>query len=85
MTGKAQGEVELTFLRGGARHGFLVQRATDVANQATYAPAVVTTKTTYTLTGAPSASVVHVRVAAIDPNAIGEQSPWSDWAAGMAR
>jgi hypothetical protein len=71
--------------RGTAKHGFVVQRAADVANPATYASAVPCTKTKYTLTGAQSATVVHFRVAAIDPTAPAGVSPWSDWVACTVR
>jgi len=84
-SGKAAGEVILTWLRGDTRHGFLVQHATDVANLATYSSPIASTKTKYTLKGAQSSSVVHLRVAAIDPTSDTGQSPWSDWAAGTAK
>jgi hypothetical protein len=71
--------------RGTARYGFVVQRAADVANPATYASAVPCTKTKYTLAGAQSASVVHFRVAAIDPIASAGVSPWSDWVSCTVR
>jgi hypothetical protein len=79
LAGKAAGDAEVTWQRGTAKHGFVVQRATDVANPATYAAAVPCTKTKYTLEGGQSASVVHFRVAAIDPTSSTGTSPWSDW------
>ena len=69
--------------RGLAKHGFLVQHATDVANVATYSPQLACTKTRYTLGGlVPSGSSVCLRVAAVDPHAATAQSPWSVWVSG---
>ena len=84
-SGKVAGEVTFTWLRGIAKHGFIVQHATDVANQATYSSPSANTKSKYTLVGAQSATVVHFRVAAIDPTSATGQSPWSDWASGTVR
>jgi hypothetical protein len=83
--GKASGDVTISWQRGGARHGFHVQHAADVANPATYAQPVPVTRTKYTLHGAQAHSTVNFRVAAIDPIAEGGLSPWSDWVAGTAR
>jgi hypothetical protein len=85
LPGKAVGGAEVTWQRGTATHGFVVQRAADVANPATYAAAVPCTKTKYMIEGAPSASVVHFRVAAIDPTSSTGVSPWSDWVACTVR
>jgi hypothetical protein len=72
--------------RGLAKHGFLVQHATDVANVATYSPQLACTKIRYTLVGlAPSGSNVFLRVAAVDPRAATAQSPWSAWIAATVR
>jgi hypothetical protein len=85
LAGTAAGEAEVTWQRGTARHGFIVQRATDVANAATYTVPVPCTKVKYTIEGAPSASVVHVRVAAIDPRSSTGAGPWSDWVSCTVR
>ena len=83
--GKAAGEVVLTWHRGNAAHGFLVQHATDVANPATYSLLMASTRAKYTLKGAQSSTIVHFRVAAIDPASATGASPWSDWVAGTVR
>jgi len=83
--GKAVGELVLSWKRGIATHGFIVQHAVDVANPATVSAPVPCTRTKYTLKGALSSSVVHLRVAAIDPIAEEGHSPWSDWVAGTVR
>jgi len=83
--GKATGEVAFRWARGSARHGFLVQHATDTANAATVSSAVPCTKAKYTLTGALPAQTVFFRVAAIDPASPTGHTPWSDWIAGTAR
>jgi len=83
--GASLGESTVKWARGNARHGFLVQHATDVANAATYSAAVPCTKSRFTLEGAVSASVVHFRVAAIDPSAKTGMTAWSDWVAGTVR
>jgi hypothetical protein len=83
--GTVIGEAVFSWARGSARHGFLVQHATDVNNAQTVSAAVPCTRSKYTLTGAPTSSVVHFRVAAIDPAAPTGQTPWSDWVAGTVR
>jgi len=83
--GTAAGQAKLAWHRGAARHGFVVVHATDVANQATYSVQIPCTKSKFTLSGAPSLSVVHFRVAAIDPTSQTGISPWSDWVAGTVR
>jgi hypothetical protein len=85
VSGKAVGEAVLTWHRGLAKHGFIVQRATDLANQATYSSPEPRTKAKYTLVGGNSGAVVHFRVAAIDPASPSGQSPWSDWAVATVR
>ena len=83
--GKLAGETLITWLRGDAQHGFLVQHATDPANQATWAVPVPCTKVRLLLDGLPPGSVVHVRVCAIDPSVKGGQAPWSPWIAATVR
>jgi len=83
--GKVTGSATAKWPRGLARHGFLVQHATDPANAATYSGVIPCTKSSYTITGAPSASVVYFRVAAIDPQAPAGQAPWSSWVAATVR
>jgi hypothetical protein len=81
MPGTVSGQAVITWQRGGVKRGFFVQHATDVANQATYVAPVVCGKVKYTLENAPSGSVVHFRVAAIDLRSPTGMSPWSDWVA----
>jgi hypothetical protein len=83
--GKQPGEAVITWDKGSANHGFLVQHATDVATPATYSGSIASTKPKYTISGATSGSVVHVRVAAIDPRSATGQSPWSAWIAATVR
>jgi hypothetical protein len=85
--GKLSGTGVIRWTLGGqkARHGFLLQRATDVANAATYSTPVACTKRRYVLTGASPASVVHVRIASVDPSSATGQSAWSDWVAVSVR
>ena len=84
-TGKAPGQVVAKWTKGTALHGFVVQHATDTANPATYSAIEPSTKTHITLGGLPSGTVVHVRIAAVDPKASPALSPWSDWASAPAR
>ena len=81
--GKAAGEARFTWIRGDAQHGFIVQHASDVANQATYSLPTANTRAKYTLKGA--IAPVHFRVAAIDPSSPTGQSPWSAWIPGAVR
>jgi len=79
IKGKHAGEVIAQWTRGNAHAGFVVQHATDTANPATYSAQSPCTKVKYTLGGLPSGSIVHFRVAAVDPRAPGDLSPWSEW------
>jgi hypothetical protein len=84
-SGPLAGEVRCTWDRGLADHGFVVQHATDTGNPATISPSIPCTKVKFTLApsaASPSGSVVHFRVAAIDPHATAGQSPWSAWVSG---
>ena len=83
--GTAAGQARLSWHRGNARHGFIVQHASDVTNVATYSAQLPCTKSKYTLVGAPSLTVVHFRVAAVDPSSSTGMSPWSDWVACTVR
>jgi len=83
--GKAVGTVAVSWLKGTGRHGFVLQAATDIANAATYSPSIPVTGTKYTYSGAPSGSVVHFRVAAVDPSEKMGQTPFSAWVSGTAR
>jgi hypothetical protein len=83
--GAMPGESTVKWVRGNAHHGFVVQHATDVANAATYSVPVPCTKSRFTLEAAVSASVVHFRVAAIDPSSKTGIGAWSDWVAGTVR
>lgn len=84
--GKVAGEATAQWARGLARHGFLVQHATNAADPATYSANIAWTKTKYTLGGAgPSGSSVYFRVAAVDPRSPTGQSPWSAWVAATVK
>jgi hypothetical protein len=85
LPGTVVGEAAVSWQRGTAKHGFLVQRASDPANPATIAAAIPCTRTKYKIEGAVSSSVVHFRVAAIDPTTPSGTSPWSDWVACTVR
>jgi hypothetical protein len=82
--GSNAGQVILTWECGIARHGSLVQHATDIANPATYSTVVPSTRTKYTLGGFTAQSIVHFPVAFIDPAVSEGMSPWSNWVAGTA-
>jgi hypothetical protein len=83
--GTAPGEAVVSWQRGTARHGFLVQRAADIANQATYTGPIPCTKTKYTITGEKPATIVNLRVAAIDPTTPAGLGPWSEWVSCTVR
>ena len=83
--GTVAGEAVLSWPKGTAKRGFLVQRATDPANTATYSAAIPCTKTKYTIEGEKPSSVVYFRVAAIDPTKTAGLGPWSDWVAVTVR
>ena len=83
--GTAPGEAIVSWQKGTAKNGFLVQRATDPANAATYSSVIPSTKTKYVAEGEKSSSVVYFRVAAIDPTKASGLSPWSDWVACTVR
>jgi hypothetical protein len=80
--GKTLGAVNASWSRGSARNGFVVQHAMDPANPATYSAFVPCTKPRYTLEGAPSGSLVYLRVAAVDPTEKSGLGPWSEWTGG---
>ena len=83
--GKLSGELAVSWKKGQARYGFIVQHATDPANQATYSAIAPCTRTKTTLGGLPSGTSVHVRVAAVDPTQASGMSPWSNWYSGTVR
>ena len=83
--GLAGGEVAAKWLKGAARHGFVVQHATDVANPATFSASIPCTKCKFALTGQVPATSVYFRVAAIDPSSPTGQTAWSAWVAGTVR
>jgi hypothetical protein len=80
---KVPGEVVVKWEMGDAKHGFIVQRAPDVANPATISAPIPCTRAKYTLKGVTAGSM-HLRVAAIDPASELGQSPWSDWVTVVA-
>ena len=83
--GKVLGAVKVSWLKGSGRHGFVLQHATDVSNTATYSALIPLTGTKYTLQGALSGSVVHFRVAAIDPSEAAGCTAFSAWVSGTAK
>jgi len=83
--GAVMGSAVLTWARGNARHGFVVQHATDPASPATLSMPVPCTRTRFTFVGGQPSAVVHLRVAAIDPSSPTGMSPWSDWVACTTR
>jgi len=83
--GKAVGEAVLSWERGGVKHGFIVQHAVNIADPATFSVPAACTRTKTALKGLVSGSLVHVRIAAIDPASESGQSPWSDWVGATAR
>lgn len=85
QSGPEPGEATVKWARDSAHHGFLVQHATDVANAATFSAGIPCTKSKFTLDGLQASSVVHFRVAAIDPSSKTGLTAWSDWIAATAR
>jgi len=85
VVSKTVGEAIVKWARGQARHGFIVQHATDVANAATISLPIPCTKATFKLQGLPSGSIVHVRVAAIDPTSPSGHTEFTDWVPVSAR
>jgi hypothetical protein len=83
--GTVLGDVVAKWLKGIARHGFVVQHATDPTNQATISAPTPCTKVSFKLGGMPSGANVSFRVAAIDPTSATGISPWSAWVLGNAR
>jgi hypothetical protein len=75
------GEAAIGWQKGTSRHGYMVQRASDPANPASYVAPVPCTKTKFRMEGEGSNAVVSFRVAAIDPKSPTGTSPWSDWVA----
>jgi hypothetical protein len=83
---KEVGQAGVKWPRGLARHGFLVQHATNSQDPATYSGWLPSTKSRYMLGGlAPSGSTMSFRVAAIDPSSPTNQTPWSAWCAATVR
>ena len=83
--GTVSGEAVISWQKGTARWGFLVQRATDPANGATWAAAIPCTKPKYKVEGEKPSSTVYFRVAAIDATKSSGLGPWSDWLACTVR
>jgi len=83
--GKVSGTWQASWLRGSAKHGFLVQHGTDPTNASTVSVPTACTKATFKLEGLPSGQSVSIRVAAIDPASPTGQTPWSAWVAATAR
>jgi hypothetical protein len=83
--GKDVGQVLGAWAKGLARHGFLVQHATDPNTPATVSAPVPCTKPKLLLSGLTPGASVSFRVAAIDPASPTGMSPWSAWVVGNAR
>jgi len=84
--GLEAGQAGVKWDRGLARHGFLVQHATNPQDATTYSGTIACTKSRITLGGlGPSGSTVYFRVAAIDPASPTNQTPWSGWVAASVR
>jgi len=86
--GPLPGQSRLTWARGLAIHGFLVQHTTDAGNPAMISPSIPCSKVKFTLSpqpALPSGTSVYFRVAAIDPHAAAGMGPWSGWVAGTIR
>jgi len=79
------GSVKAKWPKGTARHGFVVQHATDPTNTATISPLIPCTKTSFKLGGMPSGASVSFRIAAVDPSSSTGMSPWCTWVVGNAR
>jgi hypothetical protein len=85
VAGKAPGEAVVSWARGSAKHGFVVQSAADVANAATYSAVIPTPKAKLVFSGGTPAAVMSFRVAAIDPSSPTGHTAWSAWVAGSLR
>lgn len=83
--GKVPGDITASWERGVARHGFLVQHASDPNAPATISAPVACTKQKLALTGMPVGASLSFRVAAIDPASPTGQTPWSAWVVGSVR
>ena len=83
--GKLSGELIVSWPKGAAKHGFIVQHTADVANAAVYSAVIVCTRAKKTLTGFAPGAHVFVRVAAVDPTEASGQTPWTAWVAATAR
>ena len=83
--GSLPGQALLAWHRGSAKHGFLVQHAADVANQATWSVLIPSTRAKYTFDGGQPQSTMHFRVASIDSTSSTGMSPWTDWIATTLR
>jgi len=83
--GTLSGEVVVSWPKGTARHGFLVQHATDAANAASYSVVIACTKTKLTIDGFTPGAHVFVRVAAVDPTEKLGQTAWTAWISATAR
>jgi hypothetical protein len=85
VPGTGNGEVTLTWTRGNAIHGWLVQYATDPANPASFSTPSPSTKRKLTLNGLPHSANLSFRVAAIDPASPTGMTPWSAWVVATVR
>ena len=83
--GTLSGEVVISWPKGTARHGFLVQTATDAGNPASYSVVIACTKTKLTIDGFTPGAHVFVRVAAVDPSSKTGQTAWTAWVSATAR
>jgi hypothetical protein len=85
VPGTGNGQVDLTWTKGDAIHGWLVQYATDPATPASFSATTPSTKRKITLSGLPHGVNLSFRIAAIDPASATGMSPWSAWITATVR
>jgi hypothetical protein len=79
------GEILVSWSKGSAKNGFVIQHASDPKDATTYSPYVPCTKPSFALRGLSPKAQVHFRIAAIDPTSDIGIGPWSNWSLGSAR
>ena len=82
---KDYGEISISWAKGSARNGFVVQHASDRNDPSTYSAYVPCTKQSFTMRGLPQKTTLHFRIAAIDPTSEIGIGPWSVWVLGSSR
>ena len=61
------------------KYGFMVQHATDPNNPATHAEPVMSTKSSFKLSGQARGATTYFRVLALDPKLPGGKTDWTPW------